>query len=63
MTCIDFPLKRVLEGGSAMSGEEVFLRGLYELMSGKDEHNFSRNVFGIEQTSQSRAFKVLIDCF
>ena len=44
-----------------MSGEEVFLRGLYELVSGEDQHNISRNVFGREQTSQSRAFKYFIN--
>ena len=40
-----------------MSGEEVLLRGLCELVSGEDQHNISRNVFGREQTAQSRSFK------
>jgi len=44
-----------------MSGEEVFLRGLYELVSGEDQHNISANVFGREQTAQSRAFKYFIN--
>jgi hypothetical protein len=48
---LHFPEKCVLDGGSAMSGEEVFLRGLYELVSGEDQHNISRNVFGRKQTS------------
>jgi hypothetical protein len=61
---LHFPEKCVLDGGSAMSDEEVFPRGLYELVSGEDQHNISRIVFGREQTSQSRAFKIFgfIDC-
>ncbi len=57
---LHFPEKCVLDGGSAMSDEEVFPRGLYELVSGDDQHNIS----GREQTSQSRAFKIFgfIDC-
>jgi hypothetical protein len=56
-----FPDKCVLDGNSAMSGEEVFLRGLYELVSGEDQHNISANVFGREQTAQSQAFKYFIN--
>ena len=44
-----------------MTGEEIFLRGLYELVSGEDEHNISVNVFGRDQTAQSRAFKYFIN--
>ncbi len=44
-----------------MSDEEVMLRGLYELVSGEDQHNISANVFGREQTAQSRAFKFFIN--
>jgi hypothetical protein len=43
-----------------MSGEEVFLRGLYELVSGETKHNISRNVFGRDWSAQSRAFKYFI---
>jgi hypothetical protein len=34
---------------------------LYELVSGEDQHNISANVFGREQTAQSRAFKFFIN--
>lgn len=46
---------------SVMSGEEVFLRGLYELVSGETKHNVSRNVFGRDWSAQSRAFKYFIN--
>ena len=48
---LQFPERCKLDGGSSMSGEEVLLRGLYELVSGEDQHNISRNVFGREQTA------------
>jgi len=48
---LQFPERCKLDGGSLMSGEEVLLRGLYELVSGEDQHNISRNVFGREQTA------------
>lgn len=38
-----------------MRGEEILLRGLYELASGESQHTISTNVFGRDQTSQSRA--------
>ena len=50
-----------LDNGWTLSGEEIFLRGLYELVSGEDQHNISRNVFGREQTAQSRCFKFFIN--
>ena len=55
------PVKCHLDGGSVMTDEEVMLRGLYELVSGEDQHNISANVFGREQTAQSRAFKFFIN--
>ena len=56
-----FPAKCHLDGGSVMADEEVMLRGLYELVSGEDQHNISANVFGREQTAQSRAFKFFVN--
>ena len=44
-----------------MSGEEVMLRGLYELASGETKHKISANVFGREWSSQSRAFSWFMD--
>jgi hypothetical protein len=44
-----------------MSGEEVLLRGLYELVSGEDQYSIAENVFGREQSTQSRAFKFFND--
>ncbi len=43
-----------------MVGEEVMLRGLYELVSGEKQFNIAENVFGREQSMQSRAFKYFI---
>ena len=48
-----FPDKCTLETGSKMPGEEVLLRGLYELVSGADQHEIV-TVFGRDQTQQSR---------
>ena len=61
-----FPLLRfpdicTFDNKSVMSGEEVFLRGLYELVSGETKHNVSRNVFGRDWSAQSRAFKYFIN--
>ena len=42
-----------------MPGEEVLLRGLYELVSA-DQHEIVV-VFGRDQTQQSRAFKHFVD--
>ena len=56
-----FPAECKLENGSSMSGEEVFLRGLYELCSGENQQRMCTLLFGREQTQQSRAFKFFID--
>lgn len=44
-----------------MSGEEILLRGLYELVSGETQHKISTNVFGRDLTAQSRAFTWFIN--
>ena len=46
-----------LDNGSKMPGEEVMLRSLYELVSGEDQYNIAVNVFGRDQSQQSRALK------
>lgn len=56
-----FPESIVLSNGSRMPGEEVFLRGLYELVSGENQYNIAENVFGRDQTQQSRAFIFFVD--
>jgi hypothetical protein len=43
-----------------MSGEEVLLRGLYELCSGAEQHDMS-TVFGRDGSAQSRAFTYFIN--
>ena len=55
------PDKCVLENGTAMSGEEVMLRALYELVSGEDQYTIAQNVFGRDQSDQSRAYKYFVD--
>jgi hypothetical protein len=50
-TCIDlkFEDKCILENGSVLSGEEVLLRGLYELVSDADQHEIVA-ILGKDQT-------------
>jgi hypothetical protein len=55
-----FPEDCVLENGSKMKGEEVFLRGLFELSTGENQERMCIFLFGREQTQQSRAFKYFI---
>ena len=43
-----------------MSGEEVFLRGLFELVTGSCKHDIA-NQFGRDFSAQSRAFNYFID--
>ena len=50
-----------LENRSSMPGEEVMLRGLYELVSGNDQNEIAVNIFGRDQSTQSRAFKYFIN--
>lgn len=51
----------ILSNGCSMVGEEVLLRGLYELVSGESQFNIAENVFGRDQTIQSRAFSFFIN--
>jgi hypothetical protein len=44
-----------------MSGEEVFLRGLYELCSGENKQHICENVMGREFSAQSRAFTFFVE--
>jgi hypothetical protein len=46
---------------SKMRGEEVFLRGIYELVSGATKHIICETVFGREWSAQSRAFTYFIN--
>ena len=61
MENLKFPLVFHLANRSKLSGEEVFLRGMYELVSGADQFSISENVFGGDQSLQSRAFSAFID--
>ena len=45
---------------SKMAGEEVFLRGLYELVSGISKHRIAEETFGRDWTQQCRAFSWFI---
>lgn len=58
---LHFPDVCKLSNGGKLSGEEVFLRGLYELVSGEDQFSICENVFGRDQSYQSRAYKYFID--
>jgi hypothetical protein len=49
------------DNDECMCGEEILLRGLYELVSGETKHKIARNVFGRDGSSQSRAFSYFIN--
>jgi len=62
LKCLRLDKERiVLKNGSVMSGEEVMLRGLYELVTGEFQSSVAINVFGRELSQQSRAFTYFID--
>ena len=58
---LKLPTRCRLSNGSILPGEEVLLRGLYELVSGEDQYNIAENVFGGDQSLQSRVFAFFID--
>jgi hypothetical protein len=47
--------------GSVMVGEELMLRGLYELVTGESQFSISESIFGRHQSDQSRAFTYFIN--
>jgi len=58
---LQFPEVAIFPNRSTMSGEEAFLRGLYELVSGENQQKACSNVFGANQPVQSFAFAFFID--
>ena len=48
------------EQGQRLPGEEVFLRGLYEIRSGDNQYDAAINVFGRDQSVQSRAYRCCV---
>jgi hypothetical protein len=58
---LKFPTTCHFDNQGKLSGEEVLLRGLYELVSGEDQFSIAENVFGRDQSYQSRAFTFFID--
>lgn len=57
---LNFPNEIHFENRAKMTGEEVFLRGMFELVTGETQHQIS-TVFGRELTAQSRSFVWFID--
>ena len=55
-----FPGVVTLDNGHRLRGEEVFLRGLYEIRSGDNQYDAAINVFGRDQSVQSRAYSWFI---
>ena len=53
--CLRIPHTIRFDNRTKMSGVEVFLRSIYELVSGEDQYHICENVFGREQSQQSRA--------
>ena len=60
LIALKLPVICQLSNGSKMSGEEIMLRGLYELVSGTDQYEIC-SMFGREQPQQSLAFKYFIN--
>lgn len=58
---LKFPALVRFGNRSVLPGEEILLRGLYELCQGGSKHTISANVFGREWSSQVRAFNYFID--
>lgn len=58
---LQFPESCRLENNSRMSGKEVLMRGLYELVSGSPQFTTCEAVFGRDQSQQSRAFKFFVN--
>jgi hypothetical protein len=57
---LGFQEKIVFKNGSSMSGEEVFIRGMYELTTGETKVSIA-DKFGRHYTDQTRAFSKFID--
>lgn len=58
---LKFPEFVKLDNGSVMTGEEVFLRGLYELVSGEKKNAICKTLFGRHPSDQSRAYAYFIN--
>jgi hypothetical protein len=43
------------------SGEEIMLRGYYEMVSGEDQFSIATNIFGRDQAAQSQALSYFVD--
>ncbi len=59
--CLRFPRVIKLPNRCKMSGEELFLRGLYELVTGESQYNICENVFGRDQSLQSRCLSLFLE--
>ena len=49
-----------MDNRSKFAGENLFLRGLFELCGGEVHHKIARE-FGRDETAQSRAFNYFVD--
>ena len=58
---LHFPEWVIFDNRSKMLGEEVFLRGLYEIRSGSTQFDCAANLFGREASAQSRAYTWFIN--
>jgi hypothetical protein len=58
---LNFNDKCKLYNKGSMKGEEVFLRGLFELCTGMNQQIICDTIMGREQCQQSFAFKYFID--
>ena len=60
ITLLHLPRECQFDNRTKMSGEEIILRGLYELVSGGNQETTCSTVFGGEQSLQSRASNYFI---
>jgi len=61
ISLLKFPERVTFESGHSLQGEELFLRGLYELVTAENQHRMCRNVFGGQQPRQSMSFNYFTD--
>lgn len=61
LVLLKFPREVIMDNRSRKSGEEIFLRGLYELVTGGNQERICQTVFGGVGSDQSRALAFFIN--
>ena len=56
---LKFPKTCLFDNRIKMSGEEMFLRGLYELVSGEDQNSIAEKVFSLHNLVHSNSLSTI----